>query len=99
MLSVKRENAYTFLHSALKIIYLCSDLTIKPEESEIDAKYEDFDTVLQESDIICICCRGTSKNRDLFHKGAYLCKMIILVDALVSIHVICEKRKCIYIFA
>ena len=60
-----------------------SDLTIKPEESEIDAKYEDFDTVLQESDIICICCRGTSKNRDLFHKGAFdkMKKSAILIDA------------------
>lgn len=61
-----------------------SDFTVKSaQEKEIGANYEEFEKVLEDSDIICICCRGNNKNSELFYKDAFqkMKKSAILIDA------------------
>ncbi|KAK3593252.1 hypothetical protein CHS0354_012340 [Potamilus streckersoni] len=38
---------------------------------DIDAKFVDFDTLLSESDIICICCNLTPQTKHIFNKNAF----------------------------
>lgn len=64
-----------------KVVY--SDFTSKTEETEIGAKFMDFDKVLEVSDIVCICCRSNGTNGELFNKDTFnkMKKSAILVDA------------------
>lgn len=64
-----------------KVVY--NDFKPKADEAEINAQYMDFDKVLEESDIICICCRSNGANSELFNKETFhkMKNTAILVDA------------------
>lgn len=49
-----------------KIIY--NDIVESPHAKELDAEFVDFDTLLKEADLICICCNLTPQTHFLFNK-------------------------------
>lgn len=60
------------------------DITKKTsEETMTGATYEEFNKILEESDIICVSCKQTSANMELINRNAFskMKKSAILIDA------------------